>query len=234
MNSQVTQHGLQLIPVIDLKEVTEIFGKQVDRCLNIGNNDIPLIALKFAQYPNANKAYDHIMDNFETIHDKNKQAIMVVDAPRALYSEENNNVSAPHYGAFFAADLIVEGYTGGGGGNTNNRVRLFCKNELVTPIVDPPNNKFDVQQEKRIFSNDPALAALFEKMSNNLLKKSDWKDNRPKYLSRVHENVRTRSEFQNLHDSIDSNSVKDYLKDKGDMNEVVRKHLKPRLQKKLF
>ena len=70
MNTQVTKHGLQLIPVIDLKEDTPIFEKQIDNCLKIGNRDIPLIALKFAQYPNANKAYDHIMDNFETIHDK--------------------------------------------------------------------------------------------------------------------------------------------------------------------
>ncbi len=236
MNAQVTKQGLQLIPVIDLKEETSIFEKQVDNCLKIGNRDIPLIALKFAQYPSANKAYDHIMDNFETIHDKKKQAITMVDVPRALYSEANYNVSAPHYGSFFTADLVVEGYTGSGGraGNINKKIRLFCKNDLVTPIVEPQSNKFDAQQEKQVFFRDPKLEELFEKMSTNTLTESDWKNNRPKYLSRVHENVRTRSEFKNLHDNIDSNSVRDYLKDKHDMDTVVKKHLEPRFQKKLF
>ena len=233
MNTQVTKQGLQLIPVLNLKEDTLIFEKQVNACQSIGSRDIPLIALKFAQYPSANKTYDHIMDNFEDIHDKYKQGIMTVDVPRALYSDANYNVSAPHYGSFFTADLVAEGYTGGGGGITKKSVRLFCKNDLVTPVIEPRDNKFDAVQEKQVFSNDKKLEELFEKMATHNLKDEDWKNNRPKYLSRVHENVRTRSEFKNLHDNIESNSVKEYLSEKHDMNTVVRKHLEPRFQKKL-
>ena len=233
MDSHVSKHGLQLIPVLELKEETPIFEKQMENCQKIGNHNIPLIALKFAQYPSANKTYDYIMDNFEKIHDKRKQAIMMVDTPRALYSDVNYNVSAPHYGSFFTADLIAEGYTGGGGGNTNKSVRLFCKNDLVTPKIEPRDNKFDAEQEKRVFSKDPKLEELFEKMATHKLKEEDWKNNRPKYLSRVHENVQTRSEFKNLHDNIESNSTRDYLGEKHDMNSVVRKHLEPRFQKKL-
>lgn len=233
MNAYVARHGLQLIPVLNLKEETVNFEKQLTMCQSIGNQDVPLIALKFTQYPKANKTYDLIMDNFDAIHEKH-QGIMMVDVPRALYSDTNYNVSAPHYGSFLTADLIVEGYTGGGGGNTNKSVRLFCKNDLVTPKIQQRDNKFDVETEKQVFSNDPKLERLFEKMATSNLKEEDWKNNRPKYLSRVHENIRTRSEFKNLHDNIDSNSTKEYLKEKHDMNTVVRKHLEPRFQKKLF
>ena len=152
----------------------------------------------------------------------------------SLEHKWNYNVSAPHYGSFLTADIIAEGYTGGGGGNTNKRVRLFCKNDLVTPVIQPRDNKFDVDQEKLVFSNDEKLQELFEKMGKNKLKEEDWKNNRPKYLSRVHENVRTRPEFRTLHDNIESNSTREYLKEKHDMNSVVIKHLEPRFQKKLI
>ena len=233
MYSQVSNHGLQLIPVLELKNETSIFEKQMEICQNIGNRDIPLIALKFAQYPHANKTYDYIMDNLEKIHDKRKQGIMMVDTPRALFSDTNPNVSAPHYGSFFIADLIVERYAGPARGNLNKSARVFCKNDLITPKTEFIDNKFDVEQEKQVFSNDPKLEKLFEKMATNKLKEEDWKNNRPRYLSRVHENVQTRSEFKNLHDNIESNSTKDYLGEKHDMNSVVRKHLEPRFQKKL-
>ena len=233
MNAYVAKQGLQLIPVLDLREETMNFEKQLEMCRSIGNQNIPLIALKFAQYPKANKTYDLIMDNFDAIHEKH-QGIMMVDTPRALYSDSNYNVSAPHYGSFLTADLVVEGYTGGGGGNTKKSVRLFCKDDLVTPKIQPSGNKFDVQTEKQVFRNDPQLEQLFEKIATNKLKEEDWKNNRPKYLSRIHENIRTRSEFKTLHDSISSNSANEYLKEKHDMNTVLKKHLEPRSQKQLF
>jgi hypothetical protein len=182
MNAYVAKQGLQLIPVLDLREETMNFEKQLEMCRSIGNQNIPLIALKFAQYPKANKTYDLIMDNFDAIHEKH-QGIMMVDTQRALYSDSNYNVSAPHYGSFLTADLVVEGYTGSGGGNTKKSVRLFCKDDLVTPTIQPSGNKFDVQTEKQVFRNDPQLEQLFEKIATNKLKEADWKNNRPKYLS---------------------------------------------------
>lgn len=233
MNAYVAKQGLQLIPVLNLREDTVNFKKQLEMCRRIGNQNIPLIALKFAQYPKANKTYDLIMDNLDAIHEKH-QGIMMVDTPRALYSDSNYNVSAPHYGSLLTADLVVEGYTGGGGGNTKKSVRLFCRGDLVTPKIQPSGNKLDVQTEKQVFKNDPKLEQLFEKIATNNLKETDWKNNRPKYLSRIHENIQTRSEFKTLHDNISSNSTNDYLKEKHDMNTVVKKHLESRSQKKLF
>lgn len=62
---------------------------------------------------------------------------------------------------------------------------------------------------------------MLEKIATNTLSNEDWKENRPKYLSRVHENVRTRNEFQNLYKNIESNSA-------------ISKHLKPREQKNIL
>jgi len=103
MNSKVASHGLQFIPILDLKAETNVFENQLQLCRQIGNHEIPIIGLKFAQYPNANKTYDMIMDDFDKIHEKH-QGIMITDAPRALYSDRNYNVSAPHYGSFFTGN----------------------------------------------------------------------------------------------------------------------------------
>lgn len=73
-----------------------------------GNQDIPIIAFKFATYPNANKGCDIIMDNLDKIHESG-QATMLVDAPRSLQSPD---VSTPHYGAFIMGDIVAERYYG--------------------------------------------------------------------------------------------------------------------------
>ncbi len=81
---------------------------------------------------------------------------------------------------------------------------------MVTPKIQP-SNKFDVQTEKQVFKNDPKLEQLFERIATNKLKEADWENNRQKYLSRIHENIQTRSEFKTLHSNISSNSTNEYL-----------------------
>lgn len=232
MSAEVSKQGLQLIPVLEPTSETKIFESHLQNCRKIGGNNIPIIGLRFAQYPNANKTYDLIMDQFDKIHEKG-QGVMTVNTPRAIYSDSAFNVSAPHYGSLIVSDLISEGYSGGGGSSKKN-VRLFCKNDLVTPIIKLNDRKFDLEQEKQVFSNDPKLQELLMKIASDRLTKEDWKDNRPKYLSRSHENVRTREEFEFLHKNIESNSVKDYLKEKRDMNSIISEHLEERKQKRLI
>jgi len=225
-----TKKGLQLVPVLNLRADTPILNKQFFDCRNAGSENIPIITLKFSTYPMANKGFDLVMDNFETLHEDN-QAIMMVDSPRMLGSAESLNVSGPHYGSFFTADLIAERYTGVGGVSDDRRVRLFCKNDLVTPYVEKSATKFDLDGEKTVFANDKKLQELLERVAKNRTTSDDWKNNRPRYLSRAHENVRTRLEFQSLHENIKSNSVSDYLSEKNDMNAVVTNHLKGRTGK---
>ena len=48
------------------------------------------------------------------------------------------------------------------------------------------------------------------------------------YLSRVHENLQTRSEFSQLQKEINSSQAKEYLSEKSDMNLIVTQHMRLR------
>jgi hypothetical protein len=229
LTSGIDLNKLQIIPIIDLQD--KEFIKKYEAIKTLASIDSPFMGFKFAPYPKANLAYDKILEEFDIIHES-KKGVMLVDAERNLKYSQLPNVSGPHYGSFITADLIVERYKAGGGGKTPSSVRLFCKNDLVTI----PNNlegfekKFDLKEGKKIFQNDKKLNELLEKIVTNKLKKEDWKQNRPSYLSRVHENASTRPEFDKLHDSINKETTMDYLEDRPDMNIVVKDHLKEKFE----
>ena len=222
MSTDVSKSGLQLIPSLDMKIKTAEFQNQVQKCIKIGCHNIPLIAFQFATYAKANQAYDYLMQEFDALHEK-QQAIMAVNVRRAIYTESYKSVSAPHYGAFFVADLSVERY-GGGGGVPNRTLRLFSSDNLTTPKIDD-NAPFDVNVEKTIFSDDPKLQDLFVRVATNTTDDNDWKGGRPKALSRIHENIRSHPEFRNLSKSIEGNFARSYLKEKSDMDAVVVREL---------
>lgn len=223
LSVDVSRLGLQLIPSLDMRGETEEFKGQIQECTRVGCRDAPIIALEFARYASANQAYRHVMEQFDHIHDQS-QAIMMVNAPRAIYAEGYLSVSAPHYGAFFTADLSVERYGGGGGGPLSRSVRLFSKDNLTTPKIDS-DTSFDVDAEKTIFVDDPKLQEMLTRLANNTATDDDWRGGRPKALSRVHENLRSHPEFRNLNKSIASNSAREYLKEKSNMNKVVAREL---------
>ncbi len=228
----VQSRQLQLIPVLGLKTETKILTNQFLKCRTTGSNDIPLIAFRFAPYTKANKGYDLVMDNLDRLHEDG-QATMLVNVPRNLDSG-SLNVSAPHYGSFIMADIVAEKYHGKGFNPTKRRsVRLFCRKDLVTPVIQPShltNRKLDLESEKQVFSNDKKLQELLERIVENKTDEKDWSNNRPVYLSRVHENVRTRDEFSVFQKNIDNNTTNDYLNEKKDMNNVVKNHLKNRFK----
>jgi hypothetical protein len=53
------KRNLQLIPVLDLKSDMQTFTKQYNQCRSVGSQDIPIIAFKFSNYRNANRAFDY-------------------------------------------------------------------------------------------------------------------------------------------------------------------------------
>lgn len=230
VKSSVNLEKLQIIPVVDLQDKTEDFTKKFEACKSEEAEDVPILAFKFAPYPKANITYDMIMDEFNEIHEKNK-AIMIVNSERYLRSSKSLNVSAPHYGSFIIGDLIAERFITVRGSSTSKSVRLFCKKDLI----NLPNNnegietKFDLKSEKHVFDNDPKLQELLTKLVENSTTENDWKYGRPSYLSRVHENVRSRGEFDSLKKNIDSETSKEYLEEKKDMDTVIKNHLKVRL-----
>jgi hypothetical protein len=78
-----------------------------------------------------------VMDDLDKIHEDG-QATMLVDVSRFLQSPDCLNVSTPHYGAFIMGDIVAERYygqTGRRGSKRKNTVRLFCKNDLITPLI---------------------------------------------------------------------------------------------------
>lgn len=212
------QSDLQFIPVLNMRDPTLNFKKNVKMCIDEESNNVPILALKFSRYATANLAYRHMMAMLDTIHER-AQAVMMVDSPRAIYQEMYNNVSALHYSPFFVADITAEIYTGGGGSPKHNSVRLFSKENLATPYADL--SKFDIEQEKDIFKHDPKLQSLLTRIATEKLTKTDWTNSRPRYLSRIHEHIRSHQEFQIMQKNIDSNSTRDYLNDKPDMAQVI-------------
>ena len=229
--------NLQLIPILNLKNSDmKILSNQFKDC--IGNeSDIPIIAFKFYSFSSANLGYNMVMDKLDDIHEGN-QATMLVDVDLTLQANPLG-ISAPHYGSFFFADLIAEKYSlriptekeKASKKIIPRNIRIFCKNDLVaTPLskYEANSKKFNLDHEKELFSSDRKLQELFVKVLEHDTKDSDWIQNRPMYLSRVHENMQTRPEFTQLQKDIDSNLAKDYLSQKNDMNTVVTDHMKLR------
>ena len=232
IKSSVNLKDLQIIPIIELQDPTEEFTKKFNDCKSEESEDVPILGFKFAPYPKANIAYDMIMDEFDKIHEKSK-AVMIVNSERYLRANTSRNVSGPHYGSFIVGDLIAERFITVRGSSDRKSVRFFCKNDLVNlpNTGEEIKSKFDVKSEKKVFQNDPKLQDLLTKLMENSTNSEDWKQNRPFYLSRVHENVRTRDEFDNLKKNIDSRTSTEYLEEKKDMNMVIKDHLKERLTK---
>lgn len=230
--------NLQLIPILDLKNDISILEEQFTECKG-NESDIPIIAFKFYSFASANLGYNLVMDNLESIHEGN-QATMLVGVDRAL-SANALDVSGPHYSSFFFADLVAERY-----GlsipkldkdgqiikkTTPKSVKFFCKNDLVTTKLNETlikSGKFDLDKEKEKLSFDKKLQRLFMRIVEKNTNTTDWLQNRPTYLSRIHENIQTQEEFSQFQKDIGGNLAKDYLKEKSVMNKVVTEHMEYR------
>lgn len=225
----VKKQDLQLIPILNLEANTEIITNQFEYCRTTGAENIPIIGFKFATYPRANKGYDLVMPELEDLHEKG-QATMMVDIPRSTSS-----VSAHHYAPFFMADIMAGKYQSGGGnsdedeGEKERKIKLFCRKDLAVPEIesfDSVKTKFDIDSEIKVFSSDKKLQELLTRMATHTTTEEDWKQNRPIYVSRLHENVRSREEFAIMQKNIESKSTSDYLSEKNDMKRIIKDHLK--------
>jgi hypothetical protein len=231
------KRNVQLIPILDLAEKDmDLLRKQFNRARVSGGNDTPIIAFKFATYLSANKGYDMVMEELDKLHETG-QATMIVDAPRFLKKLDARSISAPHYSPFFMADMVVESFAPKwvvkkkDDDKTKARrksVRLFCKNDLAIPEANPSNAfkaKFELDSEKHLFSDDPQVADLLDRLVNNNTEEKDWYQRRAYSLSRVHESLRTSHEFDTLRKRIEGNEAKNYLEEKADMHTVISNHL---------
>ncbi len=78
----------------------------------------------------------------------------------------------------------------------------------------PSSKKFQLESELQVFSHDKKLQELLNKIVKGKTSDTDWLNNGPNYLSRFHEIVRTRDEFEIFRKYVCSNTANEYLKDK--------------------
>lgn len=229
----VSKRNLQLIPLLNLRESTNILTKKFEYYVNKTYDEIPIISFSFSTYRRANKGYNLVMDNLDTLHEKGKATLML-DIPRFIKSNDYYNISAPHYGPFFIADLVAERYIGQSGRRTSiekkeRKIRIFYKEDLTVPLYnfkERNTNQLDIENEINVFNNDTKLKEFMKRVIEGNMTDMDWSNYRPSYLSRIHENIRTREEFIKFQKHIESNTPKEYLTNKKSMNNIVSTELK--------
>jgi hypothetical protein len=228
--SLVSERNIQIIPILDLREPTNIFSERLLHCISAASSIVPIIGFKFSTYRSANKGYNLVMDKLDSLHEKNKATLMV-DAPRFIKSLEYSSVSSLHYSPFYISDIVAERYLGSSGRKLQDKkraFRLFSQADLTVPIIELNNNygNLDIEKEKGIFESDKKLQELLVRTFKGDNNDSDLLRHRPAYISRIHENIRTRQEFGEFQKSIDSNTTRDYLYEKKSMKEVITTELK--------
>jgi hypothetical protein len=212
----------QYSPVVDIREKRQVH-KKLNLALSIPPIESPFLAIRFASYLSANKAYDYLNLRLDKIHES-KRAVLSVGSPRPLSYEESLDISAPHYGPMIVSDLIAErSYNHPG---PKNDIRLFNPNDLSLPKISEMSAQERNANSGFKFNNDIKLNELFERLRNNDLLPAGLDNRRGKYLSRVHENVVSNTEFGFMRGSIKSNEIREYIMSKRLMTKVLKKHIK--------
>ena len=226
--SLVSKRNLQIIPILDLQESTQIFSERFLHCVSAESNIVPIVGFKFSTFRNANKGYKLVMDKLDQLHEKYK-ATMMVDAPRYIRSIEYSNVSSLHYSPFYIADIVAEKFRGSSGRTSVTKkpnFRLFSRQELSVPIIEQDNKSgLDIDKEKALFENDRKLQDLLVRSFHGDIVDKDLTGYRYAYISRIHENIRTRQEFTEFQKNIESNTTRDYLDEKKSMKKVISAEL---------
>ena len=155
----------------------------------------------------------------DKLHESGK-GFITVDSPRTTgRGSTDPDVSALHYSSFIVADLASEKSYRGGGSRVPN-LRLFEKEDLAVPPLGDMNYKGRRMNELRFLSEDKKLQELLIKMirGDNL---SDVDKRRAPYVSRVHENIVTGSEYENMRRSIMTNELLLYRAEKKRLDKML-------------
>ncbi|WMT53531.1 hypothetical protein [Ferroplasma acidiphilum] len=185
---------------------------------------VPFISFTYSSYLNANLSYQYIIKYLDKIHESNK-GIISTGIPRIFsnLASPYSHVSAPHYSSFIISDITAEIYNGGHGNFKKvPNTRIFEKTNLALPKISNKSNNVEIHKnEDSIFGNDENLKSLFWRTLQNQNVDMDIKNNRPTYISRVHESVMTSSEYDNMRNSIKQHDLLNYRKSKIDLNKLL-------------
>lgn len=216
--SYITKQNLPFIPTIDIHGDYPVVSRQLNSYAALPSSLVPFIGLSYSTISRSNLAYQEAISMLDSIHESGK-GFITTDSPRVSgRGVFDPDVSALHYSSFIVSDLAAERVYGGGSGKEPN-VRLFEKGDLAVPVLGGAHNSIEHSGEDSFLQEDPKLRTLLNDMFQGAISVSD--SSRASYLSRVHENIITGSEYANMRRSIVNNELLHYRTEKHRINAML-------------
>lgn len=212
--------NLPFIPVIDMHGDINVVTRQMDDYISMPPASVPFIGLTYSTLTRSNLAYNHAIDVLDSLHEAGK-GFITVESPRVSGRGTGDpDVSAIHYSSFLVADLSAERvYAGGSSGEPN--LRLFEKKDLAVPLLDHTHLTAEHDDELNALSGDRKLEELLRKMMTGTDNLSNEEKAKSRYLSRIHENIVTSKEYENMRKSIINNELLNYRSEKRRLNRLL-------------
>jgi hypothetical protein len=211
---------LPFIPVVDMHEESKIINKQIDDYLQMSSSTVPFIGLTYSTLTRTNLAFNKVISVIDKLHEQGK-GFITVDSPRVsgVYSEDPD-VSALHYSNFVSSDLSAEkSYVGGK--SSNLKIKLFEKTDLVVSELGVLHDPKEHKDEINFLNEDKKLKELLINMISGEGHLKEQDKERAKNLSRVHENVFTNSEYEEMRKSLINNELSFYRSKKRRLNQLL-------------
>ena len=212
--------NLPFIPVIDMHGDINVVTRQMDDYISMPSALVPFIGLTYSTLTTSNLTYNLAIDVLDSLHEAGK-GFITVESPRVSgRGTKDPDVSAIHYSSFLVADLSAERvYSGGRSGEPN--LRLFEKKDLAVPLLDHTHLTTEHDDELNALSGDKKLEELLRKMMAGTDNLSNEEKAKSRYLSRVHENILTSKEYENMRKSIINNELLNYRSEKRRLNRLL-------------
>ena len=207
----ISKQNLPFIPTINIHGVYQVVKRQLETYKAMPSSLVPFIGLSYSTLSRANLAYHEAISMLDSLHESGK-GFITTDSPRVSGIRVfDPDVSALHYSNFIVADLAAEKKYSGGSGDKPN-VRLFEKRDLAVPPLQGTHKSNEHSGEDGFLQEDPKLRTLLNNMFQGTVSASDT--SRAIYLSRVHENIISGTEYSDMRKSIAANELPHYRAEK--------------------
>lgn len=206
------------IPTINIHGNYRVVTSQLDSYSKMPSSLVPFIGLNYSTLSRSNLAYREAISMLDALHESGK-GFITTDSPRvAGRTVLDPDISALHYSSFIVADLVAERIYAGGDGVPN--IRLFDKGDLAVPQLGTANSVNSHIGEDQFLKNDQKLQTILNDMFHGAISQKDF--SRASYLSRVHENIITEQEYENMRRSIVNSELLRYRKEKHRINAFLQ------------
>ncbi len=214
----IMKQNLPFIPTVDMHAKYNIVSQQLKTYASMPSSLVPFIGLNYSTFSRGNLAYQDAIQMLDFLHESGK-GFITVDSPRVSGSKVSDpDVSALHYSNFIVADLVAERIYHGGSGKP--KLRLFEKDDLATPHIDNSQNASEHSGEDYFLKEDEKLHKILINMFHGEVSPSDT--SRAAYLSRVHENILSETEYKKMRKSISDNELPNYRTEKRRLDILLR------------